>query len=297
MQKGPASISVFATHAKRQAPIQILRHMAKSDEIDRLFQLPLEEFTDARNALAKQLGDAAPEIKRLQKPNVAAWAVNQLFWKRQKTFQSLIQAAEKLRAAHRQTLAGKSGNIRDAEAAHRAAVRTATGEVRQLMDAAGVKSSPAMLSEITETLDALPTSDTPGRWTKPLKRMGFEALSGLSIAPGGSDKSRPAAPIPFPTRKAAPSPRDTRDTKKEAAKLKERIREARGNEREADATVEQVERDIERTAREHQRLTRQIDDLAAALEKLQSELPRRQRARLDAAAKREQLEEDLKKLT
>ena len=58
--------------------------MAKLDqEVDRLFELPLEEFTAARNDLAGRLkseGDAAAaeEVKRLTKPSVAAWTINQL---------------------------------------------------------------------------------------------------------------------------------------------------------------------------------------------------------------------------
>ena len=51
------------------------------DQIDRLYQLPLDEFTSARNALAKEAGPEAAAIKRLEKPNTAAWAINQLFWK------------------------------------------------------------------------------------------------------------------------------------------------------------------------------------------------------------------------
>ena len=56
-----------------------------NDEVDELYQLPLAEFTGARNALAarlKQSGRAndASLVKALQKPPVSAWAVNQLYW-------------------------------------------------------------------------------------------------------------------------------------------------------------------------------------------------------------------------
>jgi hypothetical protein len=50
--------------------------------IDELYQLPLDEFTAARNALAKSTGDAS--IKKLEKPSLSAWAVNQLFWHQRK---------------------------------------------------------------------------------------------------------------------------------------------------------------------------------------------------------------------
>src|SRR3954451_19713893 len=48
-------------------------------EIERLYQLPLEEFTPARNALAKGSTEAA-RIRALAKPPIGAWAVNQLYW-------------------------------------------------------------------------------------------------------------------------------------------------------------------------------------------------------------------------
>ena len=47
-------------------------------EIDRLYQLPLDEFTDARNALAKAAGKNGAKVRGLRKPPVAAWAINQV---------------------------------------------------------------------------------------------------------------------------------------------------------------------------------------------------------------------------
>ena len=69
------------------------------DEIDRLYQLPASEFVAARNALAKQAGPGAATVKSLEKPNAPAWAVNQLYWTRRKTFDRLMDAATKLRAS------------------------------------------------------------------------------------------------------------------------------------------------------------------------------------------------------
>ena len=48
-----------------------INRMATGDSDDRiaeLYQGPLEEFTAARNALAKETGDSA--IKKLEKPNL-----------------------------------------------------------------------------------------------------------------------------------------------------------------------------------------------------------------------------------
>ena len=60
------------------------------DEAAALYRVPLGEFTAARNALAKQLGPAAADVRTLAKPHAAAWAVNQLYWQRRATYDALI---------------------------------------------------------------------------------------------------------------------------------------------------------------------------------------------------------------
>ena len=109
---------------------------ADDDPIDLLYQLPLDEFTPARNALAKEAGKGAPQIKRLEKQNAPAWAVNQLYWRDRTLYDSLIAASEKLRAAYRLQLAGKSADVKAAETAHRELVKKATQAAREILEAA-----------------------------------------------------------------------------------------------------------------------------------------------------------------
>src|SRR5215467_583167 len=59
-------------------------------EIDRLYQLPLDEFTAARNVLAKQAGGEAGRVRALGKPSVPAWIVNQLYWRDRKVWDALV---------------------------------------------------------------------------------------------------------------------------------------------------------------------------------------------------------------
>jgi hypothetical protein len=47
--------------------------------VDALYALPLDEFTPARDAKAKELKadkELAATVKKLKKPSVAAWVVN-----------------------------------------------------------------------------------------------------------------------------------------------------------------------------------------------------------------------------
>jgi hypothetical protein len=199
------------------------------DRIDGLYRLPLEEFTAARNALAKAAKRA--DLKELEKPNVAAWAVNQLYWHHRPEYGRLEKSSEQLRGEHRKLLAGKSADIRDAEKAHREAVRAAIERIKSLLMDAGHAASEQTMSAVQETLEALPSSEAPGRLTRPLKPLGFEALAGVSIS---------AAPKPHLRVVKSPPPAgaasENRDAKEERALAKQREQEeSRRRERQAEA--------------------------------------------------------------
>jgi hypothetical protein len=80
-------------------------------ELDRLFHGPLEEFTAARNELAKTLrsdgkGEAADWVKSLKKPTRAAWLVNQLAARKPKEVAKLLEIGGELRRGQEEMLAG-----------------------------------------------------------------------------------------------------------------------------------------------------------------------------------------------
>src|SRR2546425_3538571 len=132
--------------------------MAQIDrEIDRLYQLPLREFTGARDELAKRAEANRGAIKRLQKPNAAAWAVNQLYWRERDAYDALVTAAQRLRAAQADALKGKQPDVPRAESAHRAALKTATDRIRHLLADSGETASSAAMNAVRDTLQALPT--------------------------------------------------------------------------------------------------------------------------------------------
>ena len=92
-------------------------------EIDRLYQLPLDEFTPARNALAKGAGGEAARVRALSKPPVAAWAVNQLYWRKTEVWNALLAAAENAHRVQRAVLAGRAGDVRAASKVHDGTIR------------------------------------------------------------------------------------------------------------------------------------------------------------------------------
>lgn len=262
---------------------------ALEGRIDELYQLSLDEFTSARNALAKDSGDAG--IKKLMKPNVAAWAVNQLYWRERKLYDEVIKTSGQLRTAHKQLLAGKAADVRAAEVFHKEALRKAKDAIRRMLEEAGHKGADAVMMPITETLDALPTADPEGRLTKPLRRTGFEALQGVTIA------ARPKAAPPTIEPKKAPADKDTeKDRRKreadqqELAMAKERLRFAEAAEREAEASLDRARRTLERAERTRERIEGELEEAQIAEKGARKELASSEAAVAKARAERERLD-------
>jgi hypothetical protein len=264
------------------------------DQIDDLYQLPLDEFTAARNALAKSSGSS--EVKKLEKPNLAAWTVNQLYWRDRKAYDEVIKAAERMRTAYKQMLAGKTADVRGAEEIHEEALREAKQAARKLLEEGGHPNPEAVMMPVAETLDALPGGEPPGRLTKPLRRMGFNVLEGVPI----SAKAGPQKPKAEPAKKAAPDRDQTSRERKaseaeerEVAMTKERLRFAEAAEREAEATLDRAKRAVERAERTRERVEREFKEAAEAEKSALREQAAGEKALEKAVADRERLSKKL----
>jgi len=262
-------------------------------DLDRLYQLPLSEFTKARDALAKQ----APEgqraaIRRLQKPNLPAWTVNQLYWKDRAAYNALIAAADRRRAAQLGMLAGKAIDLGAIEAEYARARKAAADRVRALLKAAGESATATTLNAVNETLEALPGPEgTPaGRLTRPLKPMGFEALTGL-VRSGGARRP-PATVLPF----ASKPPKITQARAKE--------REA---ERAAAAALKRAEAQAQREAGAKQKARARLETALRAAEaaekrarakvnRLRDDLLEAEDALSEAGSRRSAIDAELKRL-
>src|SRR5579871_3162630 len=133
-----------------------------SDPIDELYQLPLAEFTAARNALAKREPTRAAEIRAIEKPSAAAWASNQVYWRHRKVYDKLVRASERVRAANAQILQGKKVDLAPLDLAHRAAVRDAAEKAHGALVVGGDAATPATMNAVHDTLRALPVAGSPG---------------------------------------------------------------------------------------------------------------------------------------
>lgn len=284
--------------------------MADADDIDRLYQAPLAEFTAKRNELIKQAkGADKAQLRALEKPTLPAWAVNQLFWRKRKTFDRVLDAAKRRRVEHGRQLSGKAAEVEVAESRHREAVRSAIEDVREILQSAGEKDTPATILAVGETLEALPERGEHGRLVKPLKPQGFEALAGLlgrgdgaTIARLADVKAERPAPARVVARPAQPKDdaatrrRETQARAKEVAAAERALRRAESDERTARADYSRAEMSLVRLQRERKDLQQRIDVVTSRRDQAAVDLDERRRAADRAGVERERLEQALKVL-
>jgi HrpA-like RNA helicase len=250
--------------------------VAQDAEINGLYQLPLEEFTAARNALAKDVAKSskaeADEIRRLVKPPLAAWAINQVYWKARPAYHALAASANALKAAHAAVLSGKHADLRAAGKAHEDALDAVLKTALTLVGQSGGTVTDATKQAIMTTLHGLAAStDPPGRLSKTLQPGGFELLAGL---PTGSALSRAAAasaPATPPAARAKEPAKGTKDTRqtKAIAKAKDTLASATRAERLAEQAAKRDEFEAARFTRDHERATQQLAAAKEALEAAQ----------------------------
>jgi hypothetical protein len=263
------------------------------DRIDQLYQLPLEEFTTARNTLAKETGESS--VKKLEKPNLAAWTVNQLYWRERKTYDDVIKAAERMRAVYKQMLAGKSADVRGAEEIHQEALREAKQAAKRILEDGGHPNPEAVMMPVAETLDALPGEEPPGRLTKPLRRMGFNVLEGVPI----SAKAGPIRSKTVPEQKPAGKDQTAKQRRasaaedRDAAMTRERLRFAEAAEREAEGALDRATRAVERAERTRERIERELKEAADAEKSALKEKAHAEKALEKAVGERERLAKKL----
>jgi hypothetical protein len=169
-------------------------------QIDELYKLPLADFTKARNTLAKALDGAdRKEVAALAKPSLPAWIVNQLYWHDAPSYRALVDASEKLRAAHRAALSGRNADTRKPDELHRTTIEKALTRALALADKRGVAVSDAARDALRRTLSALPVDEPAGRITHEPPAAGFSLLTGVKPA----DPKRDRKPDHKLTREAA----------------------------------------------------------------------------------------------
>jgi hypothetical protein len=169
--------------------------MSFDSQIDDLYRRPLDEFIEARAALASQLkGDEARRVKQLKKPTAVPWAVNQVYWHARPLFDRVLTSGNALRLAQIAALEGRSADVRGTTTAHRDAVASAVAKATEIASAGNVQPSRDALTQTFEALSLAPApSSLLGRLTQPLHPGGFELLAGVEPVVTVRPKSDAAA--------------------------------------------------------------------------------------------------------
>lgn len=211
--------------------------------IDDLYRGRLDQFVTARNALAKSLSGAdAQQVRKLAKPTVVPWAVNQVYWRARPVWDRVMKSGERLRTAQVAALEGRKADLRGANDAHREAIADAVQKAEAFGAAEGVQPAPDALMRTFEALSLSPTAPEPhGRLTKPLQPAGFEALAGVKVA----------APV----------------VKEPSAAEKRRIARAEAEHQKAEAERKKHEAEVKKAEAALERARQRMADAEAALTK------------------------------
>jgi hypothetical protein len=236
-------------------------------ELDRLFGLPLSEFTAARNELANELRDAgrreeAEQVKTLRKPSVAAWLVNRVSRDRELDVQRLLNAGETLRKTQADAASGQTEAFAEARRDEQRALERLAEAAREIAVREG--SGQAAVAQAAQTMRAASLTDEGrellkrGRLTEELEPPGFEALTGLvpAQAPKRRAKRQPSKKAREKVEKLRRTEREAASAalaaeeeadqaEKEASKLRERAAKARASAEAAAAKRAAAERELQ----------------------------------------------------
>lgn len=245
--------------------------MASPSGAGDLYALPLDEFTAARNELAKKLkadGDAAAaaKVKALKKPSRPAWLVNALARDEADGVGELLAAGEKLRSLQEKMIAGDAdaGDLRDAAAREQRVVDGLLKAAKKLDPGA----ASGVIDRVGETLQAAASDPELAD----------------AIREGRVEKERRASSLGL-VGAAGTAPR-ARSRKKEKGKGKEAPPAAEAEERSA-AEKRALAKEHRRAKRELGSADRAVEHARVAAEHAQAELESRREQLAEAEAERD----------
>jgi hypothetical protein len=219
--------------------------MDLDEALDRLYAAPLADFTSTRNALAQELGTEGAQVKMLKKPNLAAWAVNQLARRHADRIEELFAATDRLRRAQRKVLSGGKGTpLREATDERRRIVDRLTNLAADILTEGGHAAAAATLNAVSSSLMSVAADADAadlvrqGRLTKELQAESIvgELGGGLTLIEGDGDaEPEDEAPVGKDRERAI------RAAREQVNDARDRVQQARKALKEAEADV------IERT--------------------------------------------------
>jgi len=245
-----------------------------ADPIDDLYRGDFEEFTAARNALAKRLkqdgeAEAAEQVRALPKPSVAAWAVNQLARQEPEAVRSLLNVASRLRSAQERSFKGEraADELRAAQAEEREIIRGLARSAEGVLNEAGRPASGTTLERVSSLLRAAAVSDASslreGRLTGDVEVSGFDAFAGLQAPAKGRGRRAKGGGDDLAERR-----RLKRELEQRRKRLERRVRELQGKAEAAERDAERARKAADEAEAGAAELRGQADAAAAELAEL-----------------------------
>ena len=237
-------------------------------ELERLFELPPADFTEARNDLVRRLKkagqtEAAARVQALRKPTIPIWAINQLARRKPDDVETMIAAGDELRTAQEAVLAGgERDQLRAATAAERDALRKLTRGAQEILTGSGQRPTPAVLERVAATVRSAALDPrgrellAAGMLVEELESSGFGAFEGIRLQA-----------------RHKPAQRGTKQTGvAEERRRKERVKKLRDRAKKLAAAAAETEQEAERVEAEAARERRKAERAGAAAERARAEL-------------------------
>ena len=257
-----------------------------------LYALTPDEFTAARNALAKDLSgtgdkELAKQVKTLPKPSTAAWLVNMLVSRRREETDQVLELGAALREAQDEL---DPQQLRELGRQRQQVLAAVVKEGRALAAELGHPISEAIGAEAEQTLRAAMTDAdaaaavASGRLVRSLTASGLEPvdLSGAVAGPLPSVRSaRTGKPAKSTRPKVVEEPetagkrraeRVDRAEKRKAEEAERAVQQAKAEVERAEKRVEKAEAEVEKAEQRRQDVETRRDELAAELAELKDRL-------------------------
>jgi hypothetical protein len=224
--------------------------MSVDEVADRLYALPPEEFTSARNEAERELRQAgereqADQVKALRKPSAAAGAVNRLVRNHGTQVEAFLDAAARLRDAQ---FAGK-GDLGAAAQAERLALE-------ELVDLGGESVRASLQAAAVD--DEIARELLAARLVREPEPAGFGTLLAYSEPAKASPAARAKSRKRRSSGRARPDDNAARTRLQEAKKL---LRAAEVEERQAQQHWTQTQRELEKSQAAVEKAQRELDRL------------------------------------
>ncbi|GAB2480280.1 hypothetical protein GCM10027063_23040 [Promicromonospora xylanilytica] len=249
--------------------------------VDALYTRALDEFVAARDAAVRQATDSgdrvgAERVKRLPKPSVAAWVVNQVARDHPEEIAALADLGDELRSA---TQDRDRGRLRALDHLRRERTDALVRTVREAGEVRGRAVSSAVLDRLTETLTAAvmdpdaATAVRAGRLSRALQHVGFgivdeqgEEADLVTLHPVEADEPADDRATADEDAELAAAEQAVEETSARVDELESRRDAVRERLRAAAEAIESGQGDVEHLDQEIERITAQRDEARQALD-------------------------------